>query len=114
MPRGRAAMSDDPLFNERLEQATAGNADAQYAVAQAYLFGTGVDESVEQALSWLGKAAEAGHRAAQVQLADHYRFGVEGGEDLAQAAMWYGRAADLNDPHAQVQLGQMYLEGLGV
>jgi hypothetical protein len=107
-------MSDDPLFKERLELAGSGDRDAQYAVAQAYLFGTGVEESVEQALSWLRKAAEDGHRAAQVQLGDHFRFGIEGGEDLPQAAMWYRRAADQNDAHAQYKLGQMYLDGVGV
>ena len=107
-------MSDDPLFKERLELASSGDREAQYAIAQAYLFGTGVEESVEQALSWLRKAAADGHRAAQVQLGDHYRFGAEGGEDQSQAAIWYRRAADQNDAYAQCQLGQMFLDGVGV
>ncbi len=107
-------MSDDPLFKERLELARSGDHEAQYAIAQAYLFGTGVEESVEQALSWLRQAAEGGLRAAQVQLGDHFRFGAEGGEDHAQAATWYRRAADQNDAYAQCQLAQMYLDGTGV
>src|SRR5262245_25447992 len=106
-------MSEDTSFATRLAQAQAGDADAQFEVAQAYQFGTGVAEDAAQARVWLQKAAEAGHRRGQAWLAQLLQAAGDPAS-LSQAIAWYQRAADQGDPGAMFVLGQMYLDGSGV
>ncbi len=106
-------MSEDTSFTASLAQAGAGDADAQFAVAQAYQFGTGVAEDADQARAWLQKAAEAGHRRGQAWLAQ-LLHATGDPASTSQAIAWYQRAADQGDPGAMFVLGDMYLRGSGV
>jgi len=53
---------------ELQQQANAGDAQAQFYLADCYIKGAGVEKEKELALMWLKKAAEQGNRAAQCNL----------------------------------------------
>ncbi|MEJ2669066.1 MAG: ankyrin repeat domain-containing protein, partial [Gammaproteobacteria bacterium] len=59
----------DTAFRLYLQEAKAGNADAQYQVAKLYAAGLGVDRSDRAARRWYEQAAEQQHAAAQYNLA---------------------------------------------
>ena len=46
-----------------------GDAEAQYNLGLAYLYGDGIEEDRMQALKWLDRAAKQGHRLANNMLA---------------------------------------------
>jgi hypothetical protein len=57
------------------EEATRGNADAQYRLGRYYSYGIEVAEDGAEAVRWFRKAAEMGHAEAQCELAAHYHIG---------------------------------------
>lgn len=69
------------------------NADAQFALSNAYSVGRGVAVEPKQALHWLTKAAENGNITAMMSLAGLYETGVGIARDTAKAADWTLRAA---------------------
>jgi hypothetical protein len=96
-----------------LEKASAGDLEAQYAVANAYHLGlAGVQAHLPTAMRWYLKAASGGHVDAQVNLGvifvdDIVRAG--GSRNPAQAHHWFKRAADKGDPQAMFFIGQLML-----
>jgi uncharacterized protein len=94
--------------------ARGGNADAQYALAQAYVRGDGVPVDKPKALEWLGRAAQSGQTAAIMSLARLYDEGIELPQDRVAATAWVRRAAELGDPRALVMLGERLTDGVGV
>lgn len=94
--------------------ARSGNADAQYALAQAYVLGDGVPVDKPKALEWLGRAAQSGQTAAIMSLARLYDEGIEIPQDRAAATAWVRKAAELGDVRALVMLGERLSEGVGV
>ena len=104
-----------------LAGASAGNADAQIKVGDAYAAGSGAQRDArqlaadyKQAAIWYRKAADQGSIAAQIHLADLYRDGRGVTRDMAQAVAWYRKAADQGDAGAQGTLGLLYSVGMGV
>lgn len=93
--------------------ARAGNADAQFALAQAYVLGDGVPVDKPKALEWLGRAAQSGQTAAIMSLARLLDEGVEVAQDRAAATAWVRYAAELGDTRAQLMLGERLAEGVG-
>jgi cell division septation protein DedD len=76
--------------------AEAGNADAQFNVAQAYRLGRGVAADPKQAMDWYRKAAEQEHP----QAAATYGLMLYQGGDKQGAIPWLQKAADRGDPRA--------------
>jgi cell division protein FtsN len=76
--------------------AEAGNADAQFNVAQAYRLGRGVAADPKQAMAWYRKAAEQEHP----QAAATYGLMLYQGGDKQGAMPWLQKAADRGDPRA--------------
>jgi len=90
--------------------AIAGDADAQFNLAQAYKLGRGVPVDLPMAESWYRKAALQGHPQAE----DNYGLALfqDGKRDLA--VPWLEKAVARGEPRAQLVLGTMLFNGDGV
>lgn len=92
--------------------ADAGDAHAQYVLAQQYAVGgAGVAQDAVAAFRWYQLAAEQGHKEAQSALGACYLAGNGVERDLQQALHWLLKAAEQGDPKAQWNLGAVYTSG---
>lgn len=101
-------------FLADLEEAKAGDANAQFRVAVDYYFGRGVEEAdkIESAF-WLQKSADQGHKQAINRLAWHYRNGVGVIQDVPRAEKLYKQAYNLGVVGAAIPLSAIYRSGEG-
>ena len=123
-------------YNDALEQvAAAGNAHAQFALANFYETGNGVAQNNETAIKWYGKAAvqgiqeakpkilvvynealdtlaAAGDADAQFALANFYAKGNGVAQNTAVALDWYGAAAAQGNAEAKQKVLGSYSSGL--
>lgn len=76
-----------------LPLAEAGDAEAQVALADLYLYGQGVPADPARAADWYRRAAVQGDAVAQLNLGDLYSRGIGLPRDLAKAYVWLARAA---------------------
>lgn len=90
--------------------AVAGDADAQFNLAQAYKLGRGVPLDPALAESWFRKAAVQGH----VQAADNYGLALFQAGRKTEAAPWLEKSVAHGEPRAQLVLGTMLFNGDGV
>lgn len=90
--------------------AIAGDADAQFNLAQAYKLGRGVPVDPALAESWFRKAAMQGH----VQAEDNYGLALFQNDKKADAVPWLEKSAARFEPRAQLVLGTMLFNGDGV
>jgi TPR repeat protein len=101
-----------------LDEAKAGDAQAQTSIGRAYWQGTGVPKDYVQAVYWLRKAAEQGNPGAQIGLGIIYDGELEEvkgvPQDTEQAAIWYRKAAEQGNGIAEYLLGKLYSSGRGV
>jgi len=100
-----------------LHKAQAGDAKAQYDLADAYFEGTGMAKDPKQGLVWLRKSAGQGYAGAEATLGffyqkGFYQNGVEIAPDAQEAANWYRKAARQNNTKAQTRLSEMLAQGL--
>jgi len=103
----------EQVFAKRLRQAEAGDADAQYAVGEAYLKGRGPAVDPQEALKWFRRAARQGHPKALYRLGYMHLRGIGVRRDPARAFQLIRQAAEAGYSPAQYQLGRMYAAGLG-
>lgn len=96
----------EELFNEHLENAEAGDAEAQYELGVMYLKGQGVDQDRDQALLWLKRASDGGNQQATSKLS-RVQKEQEKFDELAANA----QSGDID---AQYEVAMMYLKGRGV
>ena len=80
-----------------LDEAKAGDPEAQYYVGQIYEKGLGLEPDYATAAQWYGKAAQQGYSSAQLSLGYLYETGLGVGQDPAQALDWYRKASGLPD-----------------
>ena len=90
--------------------AIAGDADAQFNLAQAYKLGRGVPVDPALAESWFRKAAMQGHRQAE----DNYGLALFQADKKADALPWLEKSVARFEPRAQLVLGTMLFNGYGV
>jgi cell division septation protein DedD len=90
--------------------AVAGDADAQFNLAQAYKLGRGVALDPVLAESWFRKAALQGH----VQAADNYGLALFQAGKKTDALPWLQKSVARGEPRAQLVLGTMLFNGDGV
>jgi hypothetical protein len=99
------------------EKAALGDAEAQFALAQALQAGSdGAAPNLPQAINWYFKAASRDHVAAQLNLGlllldDVAKAGVK--RNPKQAFAWLTKAANAGNAAAQHRLGLMLLAGDG-
>jgi len=87
--------------------AIAGDADAQFNLAQAYKLGRGVPTDLKQAESWYQKAAAQGH----VQASDNYGLILFQNGNRKEALPWIEKSANRGEPRAQYVLGTALFNG---
>src|SRR5205809_541257 len=78
---------------ELTQKAEAGDAQAQFELANAYQKGNGIERNDPIAFEWCRKAAEQGHAKAQNTLGMMYRQGMGISPDKEEAFRWYQKAA---------------------
>jgi hypothetical protein len=84
--------------------ALAGDADAQFNLAQAYKLGRGVPVDTGLAEEWYRKAAVQGHQ----QAGDNYGLALFQNNKRDRAVEWLEKSAARGEPRAQFVLGTMY------
>ena len=89
----------------------AGDGDAAWEIAMAYLFGTVVSKDVEQGYAYLLKASELGSPAADWELSSLYFAGKVEGKGNAEGIEYLKRAAEGGIPIAMLKLGVDYQDG---
>jgi TPR repeat protein len=94
--------------------ADAGNATAQYWLADIYLDGYDVKAYPGRAIELLTKAASGGFVPAELRLGEIYLNGHVVLQNFVQAKTWLTKAALTGDTIAERDLGQMYERGWGV
>jgi len=105
-------------FDALRRKAEAGDAKAQFDLAEAYSVGNGVAKDSAKGMEWLRKSATQGFAGAQVVLGYMYQNGIEIEKDASEAAKWYRKAArqgDKDPKHAQTaqkHLSDMLAAGL--
>ena len=97
----------DRAVSEWRGPAAAGDADAQFNMAQAYRLGRGVDANTKQAEIYYAKAADQGHLKA----ADNYGLLLFQDGRREQAMPYVKAASERGDPRAQYLLGIAHFNG---
>ena len=93
-----------------LPLAEKGDAEAEFNLGQAYLYGRGVPVNVAQGRHWIGRAASKGQVDAQATLGLLlYRDG-----DVESAIRWLSAAAEVGEPRALMIMGSAFYLGEGV
>jgi hypothetical protein len=94
-------------------KAEAGDANAQFHLAQAYIEGKDIAKDPAQGLAWLRKSADQGYFGAEYALAYMYLNGAEKlQKDQHEAAKWFLKAAKQQNKAAQDKLAAMFAQGL--
>ncbi|HHJ15773.1 MAG TPA: sel1 repeat family protein [Gammaproteobacteria bacterium] len=95
----------DEMLAEQMEEAEAGDADAQYEVGIKYLKGHGVEQDTSRALHWLELSAQSGNERARTKLQRMQDQQAKFSDTL--------KKAQSGDAGAQYTVGMMYLKGKG-
>ena len=112
-------MSDLSISTELLNRATAGNANAQFELAEIYMC-SDEEQYIELAEEWALKAAQLGHVEAMYWLGEGYAFYAKDmlEEDpkeskiyFKHAYRWLEQASKHNHPAALLELSNFYRRG---
>ena len=105
-------------MNQAIEKltinASTGDIEAQFELAQRYAFGNGVEQNYAEAAKWYRKAAEQDYADAQFELARCYDTGCGVRKNDVEAAKWYRKAAEQGHGDAQVAFASCCEMGKGV
>ncbi|MEL6875282.1 MAG: SPOR domain-containing protein, partial [Pseudomonadota bacterium] len=93
--------------NEWKGPAAAGDADAQFNLAQAYKLGRGVPQSLAEAEKWYKRAADQGH----LQANDNYGLILFQAQRRVEALPYLQSSANRGEPRAQYVLGTGHFNG---
>jgi hypothetical protein len=106
-------VAQDQNLADIRRKADAGDANAQFHMAQAYLLGNNVAKDPAQGLAWLRKSADQGYFGAEYALAYMYLNGAEKlPKDQHEAAKWFRKAAVQQNKASQDKLAAMLAQGL--
>lgn len=94
-------------------RAQAGDAAAEYVVANRYLHGTDTAKDPAAAMHWLTLAAAKGLPVAQYALGTFYTQGIGTKADATKALQWYEAAALQGNRKAMHALAIAYAQGAG-
>lgn len=105
-------MTNQQEYERRLQnvvqQAQAGNPDAQYALAVLYS-----RKDINQSLDWINKAIAQGHPGAIYTLGAWYVQGALLEQDYEEGAKLLNRASNMNFPDADMMLASLAANGAG-
>lgn len=94
------------------QAALAGDAQAQFALADIWAHGTGVPTNIQNANAWYYQAAKQNHSQAQYKLAQNLETGNGIDTNYLGAIHWYTQAAQDGNLDAIYRLGVIYDDGL--
>lgn len=105
--------SSPGLINACYEsEASKGDLEAQYKLAERFLGADGIEVDENQAVKWFKIAAENGHSDAQRRLGNAYSLGVGGVPlDVNLAKYWWEKSANAGNIKSQLLLGEHYDKG---
>ena len=104
----------DVVFDFQMTLAQKGNAEAQLLVGEMYEQGRGVEQDMEQAMTWISKAAAQGNKAASYKLLYYDLETNSLIEDNKAQLDSLVSAANAGDGHAQYYIGLMHSRGVGM
>jgi len=93
--------------------ALAGDADAQFKLAEYYHFGIYLVQDHAREAEFYEKAALQGHIKAQAALAHCYEQGIGVERNPQRAVFWWSKAAEQGDADSQYFLGMALYRGIG-
>jgi TPR repeat protein len=96
------------------DKAVAGDAAAQFALAEAMFEGNGADLDVSGAMKWYRLSAEGKYAEAHAKLALIFRRGGRVAQDRTASRRWQVSAANLGHVSSMLILEQEYNLGIGV
>jgi TPR repeat protein len=99
---------------ELVQEAEAGDANAQHLLGCCYARGEGVGKDEKKAFEWFTKSANQGHVEAHTSLGFCYLVGIGVEIDEKEAVKWYTKSAEQGNARAQCYLGWCYSNGTGV
>lgn len=97
-----------------VNEAEAGDAEAQFQLGRAYEEGNGIPQDDQLAVKWYKRSAERGNVRAENNLGVMYSIGRGVPQDKQEAAQWFLKAADGCDPNGAYNLAIAYYNGDGV
>lgn len=107
--------NNDKLTVFFLKKAAAkGDGWSQNNLANYYLLGTGVDQSVSTAMDLYLRAAGNSVMSAYLNLGQIYYEGKYVERNDQESAIWFLAAANTGDPTGEYRLGLMYYDGIGI
>ena len=106
-------MTESLPIKDLVTKAWAGEAEAQYRLGHAYLWGEGVEPDKAKALHWLLAAAVQGHAEAENDAGTAYLRGIATPANPEEATRWYRRSAEKGNAVAAYNLAMRYLNGHG-
>jgi localization factor PodJL len=80
--------------NSLRSAAAKGDPSAEFEVGARFAEGRGVQQDLQQAITWYQRAASQGYAPAQYRLGSMFERGLGVKTDLARARVWYQRAAE--------------------
>lgn len=99
-------------FDQLMESANSGDADACYDISLCYQYGyLDIESDNEQALFWAHKAAKLGVTDAMVDIGIYHLYFDD---DWKTAKKYFDKAAKKNNAHAYYMLGYCYSNGINV
>ncbi len=98
---------------EARADADAGDAQAQYVMAELYRQPNFTRCDADVSLAWYEKAAAQSHLSATISLGDIYHWGRGVPRSPQKAFEYYARAAELGGVKAQRRIGEAYATGVG-
>lgn len=109
-----SVIAKSPSFDEMLELAKKGDAEAQVFIGDCYWYGEKVDKDYHEAINWYKKAAAQGNAEAQYSMGISFLYGIGNEENASEAVEWFRHAAKQGHSFAQVELGLCYEYGDGI
>lgn len=96
------------------ERAEAGDAKAQFKLAEMFYSGNGVAKDNIRATKWARRSAEQGHAEAQALFGMMLLGGKGVPKDRAEGVKWIRKSAEQGLAVGQIALGRSYISGTGV
>jgi TPR repeat protein len=104
----------DQDIRQTQESAKEGNMEAQFALAEYYRVGLGVEKSIEKSMRFCRMAASKGHGEAQQNLGLAYARGDGVRQNHQEAVKYFSKAAAQGKAISQMMLAMAYWNGNGV
>lgn len=101
-------------FDDYLQMAIDGDAEAQLKVADSYYYGRDVKRDYEQAFYWYQRIAASSDSYVWEQMGVCYYFGYGTDKNYSKAIKWLEKAANDNRAFSQACLGYCFYLGQGV